>query len=219
MRSRFDSQMNRLNKELRKMGELCENAIALSAKALVENDLSLVEEVDFLEAEIDKKERDIEDLCLKILLQQQPVATDLRQVSAALKIITDMERIGDQASDIAEIISMNTIDSTVNTSKVQEMADVAVNMVNGCVDAFVKKDLRLAKKVIKKDDVVDGLFCDIKKELIDMIHKNPDGSEVALDILMISKYFERIGDHAENIARWVVFSVTGKHSTRGLNIK
>lgn len=211
MRDRFDKQMQQLNTQLIEMGELCEQAIGLSAKALVNDDLSLVKQVDQLEDEIDHKERDIEDLCLKILLQQQPVAKDLRQVSAALKIITDMERIGDQASDIAEIVSMNTIDGTVNTIKIGSMAQAAVKMVNGCVEAYVEKDIALAEQVIRQDDIVDNLFSEIKSELIEMIHKNPSESEVVLDLLMISKYFERIGDHAENIAQWVVFSVTGVH--------
>ena len=197
MRSRFDEQLALLNRELIEMGALCEEVIALSAQALTEGNAELAARVAPLDQEIDRKEREIESLCLKLLLQQQPVAKDLRQISAALKMITDMERIGDQAEDIAEIL--------------REMARSTIKMVTESVDAYVKHDTALADQVIAEDDTVDDYFARVKKDLIKRIAQDPDDGEFALDLLMIAKYFERIGDHATNIAEWVIFSVTGEH--------
>lgn len=209
MRLKFDEQLNRLNKELITMGALCENAIADSARALVDGELCMAEAVPELAARIDQKEREIESMCLKLLLQQQPVATDLRVISSALKMITDMERIGKQSADIAEIVTMANIKNTDDTVDIHNMAIAASKMVTDSIDAFVKKDADAAKAVIDYDDVVDGFFDKIKK-MIAVYFGRPDAdSEYAIDLLMIAKYLERIGDHAVNIANWVLFSITG----------
>jgi len=211
MRSRFDQLLSQLHGELIRMGAMCEEAIALAACALDDETGESGKRIAPLDKEIDRKERDIESLCLKLLLQQQPVAGDLRQISAALKIITDMERIGDQAEDIGEIVTFLHGRTADEHGKLREMARAASNMVTDSVDAYVKKDTRLARSVIGCDDVVDGLFDQVKDGLIETIARNPADGEYALDLLMIAKYFERIGDHAVNIAEWVVFSITGEH--------
>ncbi len=211
MRSRFDEQLAILNRELIEMGALCEEAIALAAKALTDKDKTMAAKVAAMDAEIDQKERNIESMCLKLLLQQQPVARDLRQISAALKMITDMERIGDQAEDISEIVI--TLDGRYaeNSALLKGMAESTIQMVTESVDAYVKRDTALAQQVIKMDDIVDDYFDQVKAELISKIAGEPADGEYALDLLMIAKYLERIGDHAVNIAEWVIFSVTGKH--------
>ena len=211
MRSRFDEQLAILNRELIEMGALCEEAIALAAKALTDKDKTMAAKVAAMDAEIDQKERNIESMCLKLLLQQQPVARDLRQISAALKMITDMERIGDQAEDISEIVI--TLDGRYaeNSALLKGMAESAIEMVTESVDAYVKRDTALAHKVIEMDDIVDDYFDQVKAELISKIAGEPADGEYALDLLMIAKYLERIGDHAVNIAEWVIFSVTGRH--------
>ena len=211
MRSRFDEQLALLNRELIEMGALCEEVIAAAAKALMEGDTALAAQIAPRAGEIDRQERDIESLCLKLLLQQ-PVARDLRQISAALKMITDMERIGDQAEDIAEIIGFLQGRSGEECAFVGHMARSAISMVTGSVDAYVRRDTALAREVIARDDVVDEDFRKVKATLIDWIARRPDDGEYALDLLMIAKYFERIGDHATNIAEWVVFAVTGVHN-------
>ena len=213
MRSRFDSQLALLNTELIQMGALCEGAISNAAKALEAGDSALAEAVKPLEGEIDQMERDIETLCLKLLLQQQPVARDLRQISAAMKIITDMERIGDQAADIAEIILAMLAQGYVpeDLGHIREMAAEVIRMVTESVDSYVQKDTVRAMLVIDHDDIVDQCFDRVKQVLIGNITANPDCGEHALDLLMIDKYLERIGDHAVNIAGWVVFAVTGEH--------
>mgnify|MGYP004661076801 FL=1 len=211
MRSRFDEQLALLKRELIEMGALCEEVIALAAQSLTEGDTALAAGVFPLDEEIDRKEREIESLCLKLLLQQQPVARDLRQISAALKMITDMERIGDQAEDIAEIVAFLGGRGTEDSELLRDMARSAIRMVSGSVDAYVKQDVPLAEKVIAEDDVVDDYFARVKKALISRIAADPEDGEFALDVLMIAKYFERIGDHAVNIAEWVIFSVTGEH--------
>ncbi|HWR18671.1 MAG TPA: phosphate signaling complex protein PhoU [Clostridia bacterium] len=210
MRSRFDDQLEALHTELIEMGALCENAISNAAQALMEGDLALARRTAEFDHEIDEKERKIESLALKLLLFQQPVARDLRQVSAALKMITDMERIGDQAADIAEITTMANI-VPEDTLHVNDMARATIKMVTESIDAFVQADLKLARAVMEYDDVVDDLFDQVKKELIELIGKHPERGEYAIDLLMIAKYFERIGDHAVNIAEWVEFSITGIH--------
>ena len=211
MRSRFDQQLALLNRALIEMGALCEEVIALAAKALLTGDVSLAEKVAPLDREIDQKERSIESQCLKLLLQQQPVARDLRQISAALKMITDMERIGDQAEDIAEIVCTVPRHGPETMDIVRKMATSAIQMVTESIEAFVKSDIMLARKVVSDDDIVDGCFDQVKKALIARIAADPGDGEYALDLLMIAKYFERIGDHAVNIAEWVIFSVTGAH--------
>ena len=211
MRSKFDEQLAFLHKELITMGALCENAIAMSAKALGEGDASLAGEVFDYSAQIDRKERDIEAMCLRLLLQQQPVAKDLRVISSALKMITDMERIGDQAEDIAEIVTMQHITAAHDKLNIHEMAIATIKMVTDSIDAFVKNDVELAKSVIAYDDVVDGHFDRVKKQLIGYLGQSEADGEYALDLLMIAKYLERIGDHATNIAEWVLFSILGHH--------
>ena len=211
MRSRFDEQLALLNNELIEMGALCEQVISMASRALIDGDTKLAKQIAPLDAEIDQKERTIESMCLKLLLQQQPVARDLRQISAALKMVTDMERIGDQGEDIAEIICFLNGRSVENGALLIEMAKSAIKMVNESVDAFVKHDIMLAEKVIADDDVVDDYFTQVRSRLIERIAQNPTDGEYALDLLMIAKYFERIGDHAVNLAEWVIFSMTGKH--------
>lgn len=211
MRSKFDEQLAFLNKELITMGALCENAIAMSAKALHEGDVSLAGEVFDYSAQIDQKERDIEAICMRLLLQQQPVAKDLRVISSALKMVTDMERIGNNSGDIAEIVTMQHITATHDKLNIHDMAGATIKMVTDSIDAFVKNDVELAKSVIAYDDVVDGHFDRVKKQLIRYLGKPEADGEYALDLLMIAKYFERIGDHATNIAEWVLFSILGHH--------
>ncbi len=212
MRNAFDEQLDRLNIELVEMGALIEQAIANAAAAAINHEKKLAAEAIRIDGEVDKKEKDIENICLKLLLKQQPVARDLRQISAALKMITDMERIGDQAADISEIVMVGNISSAVSKAEhIEKMALSTIQMVNGCVDAFVKKDLSLAYEVIKSDDRVDDLFDAVCDDLVRLIKSGTDDSMAVIDILMIAKYFERIGDHATNIAEWVVFSITGEH--------
>ena len=210
MRSRFDEQLDILNKKMIEMSALCEEMIAKSSQALLNGNLELARQVVLDGEKIDQSEREIEGFCVKLLLQQQPVAKDLRQISAALKMVTDIERIGDQAEDIAEIIPFLQEQNMENFYLIHKMAKATIQMVNQSIDAFVKKDMELAENVISQDDTVDGLFVRMKKLLINMIKENPKKGEFALDVLMISKYFERIGDHAVNIAGWVIYSVTGE---------
>lgn len=209
MRSKFDEQLELLNREMITMGALCENAIAMSAKAVTEGDLSLIAPTFSLAEQIGEKEREIETMCLKLLLQQQPVAKDLRTISSALKMVTDMERIGHQSADIAEIIQMANIKGSGDTQEVHDMAVAVIKMVTESIDAFVNKDIAMAEAVIAYDDVVDGCFDRIKKLLIERFSQPETDGEQTIDLLMIAKYFERIGDHAVNIAKWVVFSITG----------
>ena len=211
MRNRFDEQLFELNRELIEMGAMCEEAIASAAKALSTGDMELASKVRTNGAAIDQMERDIEARCMRLLLHQQPVARDLRLISAALKMITDMERIGDQAEDIAEIVTFLNGRTMNGIEHIEDMARETIKMVTESVDAFVKKDVALAEQVIAHDDVVDTLFSEVKCSFIKLISETPVDGEFALDLLMISKYFERIGDHATNIAEWVIYSVTGTH--------
>lgn len=211
MRSHFDEQLSQLNNELITMGALCEEAISEAAKYLIENDESLKQKVFDTDRQIDQKERDIENLCMKLLLQQQPVASDLRTVSSALKMISDMERIGDQASDIAEIVYFVNKSDIVGKVHIADMARATIKMVTESVESFVQNDAAIAYDVIKHDDVVDELFLKVKNRLIQGVKEGTDNAEALIDLLMIAKYFERIGDHAENIAEWVIYSIKGKH--------
>ena len=211
MRDFFQEQLNELNRELTVMGSSCEEIIALASLALTDWDAELVRSVKTIGAQIDESERTIESICMKLLLRQQPVAKDLRQISAAMKMITDMERIGDQAEDIVDLVPHMTVHADEKFPKIREMAKAAQAMVTEAVDAYVKQDLELAHKVMAHDDVVDDYFNRVKKGIIDIIAAEPAEGEYALDLLMIAKYFERIGDHCTNIAEWVEFSVTGIH--------
>ncbi len=207
MRNLYQEQLWNLNQELIQMGAACEEIIALAAQSLTDYTEDLKEKSDRVGAVIDESERTVENICLKLLLRQQPVASDLRQISAAMKMITDMERIGDQAEDIVDLIPK--MSRSAEDGALQKMAKAAQTMVTEAVDAYVKQDLTLAKKVMGDDDIVDDYFNQIKTDIIAIIASDPTDGEYALDLLMIAKYFERIGDHCTNIAEWVVFSLTG----------
>ncbi|MDR2467969.1 MAG: phosphate signaling complex protein PhoU [Spirochaetaceae bacterium] len=216
MRNKFDTQLETLNNDLVAMGALCEHAIVHAVDGLLNNDPAFAREAIEIEKENDRKEREIESLCLKLLLQQQPVARDLRLISSVLKMITDMERIGDQAADIAELARFATISMTHSgdfTRHISQMSAAVIKMVTGSIDAFVKRDISVAEEVIACDNTVDGLFTKIKEDLVALIQKNPAEGGDALEALMVAKYLERIGDHAVNIAEWVEFSITGEHRT------
>ena len=214
MRTRFDEQLRQLNIELILMGSLCEEAISISAKVLEGDSKAPVERVFSLEHEIDQLEHDIETRCMRMLLQQQPVAKDLRVISAALKMISDMERIGDQAADIAELTGYvaDTIQQQ-NRLHITKMARAAVGMVTESIEAFVQGDLQLVQKVIRDDDAVDELFLRVRQELVQALKDESGKPNAILDLLMIAKYFERIGDHAVNVAEWVEYSITGVHKS------
>ena len=212
MRNRFDRELSILNTELIEMGALIENAIDRAVGALFKQDESLAESAIEFDSEVDRKARDIESRCLKLLLQQQPVARDLRTISSALKMITDMERIGDQAADIAEITHrLKQTDAPLCDTHIKEMSKSTIRMVKESVDAFVARDLALAQKVIAEDDEVDDMFVHVRDELVQMLKKEESEPAAVIDVLMIARYFERIGDHATNIAEWVAFSITGRH--------
>ena len=211
MRNRFDQQLEKLNVELVTMGALCEDALTYAIKALFDRESDMAERAEEAEKQIDQMEREIEAICMRLLLQQQPVARDLRVISSALKMIGDMERIGDQAADIAEIVKYLKEDDVPNLRHLREMSDFAAGMVTASINSFVRQDLDLAKKVILDDDVVDGYFEKVKETLIGLIADGDIDGAFLLDILMIAKYIERIGDHATNIAEWVVYSITGEH--------
>ena len=215
MRNRFDQQLALLNVELVTMGALCEEALTYAIRALFQKEEGMIDRTLEADAQIDQKEKDIENICMKLLLQQQPVARDLRVISSALKMISDMERIGDQAADIAEIVKYLDRRDIPAPEHLHQMSDFAAKMVTDAINSFVNKDLELARKVILDDDVVDDYFEQVKKDLIEAISKGEwtgeMGGQFYLDLLMIAKYIERIGDHATNIAEWVIFSVTGVH--------
>lgn len=212
MRNRFDRQLKKLNDELIDMGSMIEKSIEKALVALVTQNVEKAQEVIAFDLEIDRQEREIESLCMKLLLQQQPVARDLRLISSALKMITDMERIGDQAADIAELAIFMAEKPYIKELKhITQMGQETMVMVVTSVDAFVEKDLEKAQEVLTHDDIVDQLFDAVKSELIEMIHQDKEIGEQATDLLMVAKYFERIGDHATNIAEWVIYSITGEH--------
>lgn len=214
MRERFENQLMQLNTELITMGALCEEAIACAVKYLLEGNVKMKESAADIEKRTDRKERDIETLCMRLLLMQQPVAADLRTVSSALKMISDMERIGDQAYDISEIAEYIVNKPIRGRVHISDMAETAAQMVTLSVESFVKKDLQLARSVIKLDDKVDGLFLTVKNELIEAVRSNNENGETLVDLMMTAKYFERIGDHAVNIAEQVIYAVTGVHDSK-----
>lgn len=212
MRNRFDEQLHVLNHELLEMGSLIERAIRSATDALIRQDGEAALQAIAADKEVDQAERDIESLCLKLLLQQQPVARDLRLISSVLKMITDMERIGDQASDIAELVIYLSNEPYIKElTHLPQMAEHAIRMVTGALDAYVRKDVSMAQDVIGMDDAVDTLFVTVKDELIALIRNDASAGSQAIDLLMIAKYYERIGDHAQNIAEWVEYALTGKH--------
>lgn len=208
MRSKFDEQLLELNSEMIKMGNMIETNITRAIEALTTKDVELAKEIMDSDVEVDKIQTKIESICFSLLIQQQPVARDLRTITAAMKMVTDMERIGDHAADISEMtVYLGVGENHANFKHINKMASETVLMLNWAVEAYVEKDEEKAKKVIDHDDVVDDLFSEVKKDIISLIHDNPDEGEDATDLLMIAKYFERIGDHATNIAEWVIFSL------------
>ena len=211
MRNHFDQQLSKLHEDLIIMGNLCETAISAAVDAVTKGDGEMARRAMEDDSKIDEMERSIEHLCLKLLLQQQPVARDLRTISSALKMISDMERIGDQATDIAEIAQFIQGMHEQTNATLHTMASAATSMVREAVDSFVRRDMELARKVIADDDLVDSLFTDTKEQLIGFIAQDPSKGEYYLDLLMIAKYLARIADHATNIAEWVMFSITGRH--------
>ena len=210
MRNKFEEQLEKLHVEMIQMGALCEDAISAAAEALIHSDAALAAAAEEAEREIDQKEREVENLCLKLLLQQQPVARDLREISAALKMISDLERIGDQAADIAEMTSYVHLPQG-RSSHIADMARAVINMVTDSVDSFVKRDLQLARQVCAAADRVDDLFIQVRRELVELIAADASYGEQGVDLLMVAKYLERIGDHATNVAEWVEYSITGVH--------
>ena len=210
MRTLFYEQLNLLHTSMVSMGTLCEDAIAMAAKALEEKDTALAEKVPALAGQIDRKEREIESLCMRLLLTQQPVASDLRVISAALKMVTDLEHIGNQPADMAEIVQTRASLMSVRSATVHDMALAVIKMVNDSIDAFLRADVEEAGAVIRYDDVVDRCFDTVKSELIDRLKSDASCREDVVDILMIAKYLERIGDHAVNVAKWALFSLTGE---------
>ena len=218
MRNSFDMQLRKLNNELIEMGSLIETAIARAYKGLINQNIEIAKENVEFDREIDQKEKEVENICLKLLLQQQPVASDLRLISSAIKMITDMERIGDQAADISELtILMSKTQYIKRFDHIEQMAKATIEMVTTSVDAFVKRDLELARSVFARDDIVDNLFVTIKNDLIERLREDVNNGEQAIDLIMVAKYFERIGDHAVNLADWVIFSIVGHHEEHDSN--
>ena len=208
MRSKFDEQLNTLNLEMINMGTMIEVNIQKAIDALVKSDIELAKEIMEKDVDIDQKQHDIERLCFNLLIQQQPVARDLRAITAAMKMVTDMERIGDHAADISEItVMLAEKQKTKRCDTIVKMATEASNMLIQSIDAFARKNKEVAKHVIEHDDVVDELFDKAKSELIELIQKDPERGEQELDMLMIATYLERIGDHATNIAEWVIYAL------------
>ncbi len=210
MRSMFDQQLKTLNEEMLYMGGLCEDTIQQTIEALMSGDVKKAHALNNMMSQLTQQERSIENICLKLLMQQQPVARDLRTISSSLKMVTDMERIGIQACEIAEIIAAGNVIRATDKVDFQELSDEVSHMVQMAMMAYDKKNLDLADEVIKYDDVVDKLFCDIRGDLIEQLKDDTNDAECFIDMLMIDKYFERIGDHAVNIASWVKFSITGE---------
>lgn len=210
MRSMFDQQLKTLNEEMLYMGGLCEDTIQQTIEALMSGDVKKAHDLNNMMSQLTQQERSIENICLKLLMQQQPVARDLRTISSSLKMVTDMERIGIQACEIAEIIAAGNVVRATDKVDFQELSNEVSHMVQMAMTAYDKKDMNLADEVIKYDDVVDKLFCDIRGDLIKQLKDDTNDAECFIDMLMIDKYFERIGDHAVNIASWVKFSITGE---------
>ncbi len=210
MRSMFDQQLKTLNEEMLYMGGLCEDTIQQTIEALMSGDVKKARDLNNMMSQLTQQERSIENICLKLLMQQQPVARDLRTISSSLKMVTDMERIGIQACEIAEIIAAGNVVRATDKVDFQELSNEVSHMVQMAMMAYDKKDMNLADEVIKYDDVVDKLFCDIRGDLIEQLKDDTHDAECFIDMLMIDKYFERIGDHAVNIASWVKFSITGE---------
>ena len=211
MRDAFLKQLEELHKMLAEMGNLCESMIDGAYEALMNMDREQAAKILAADANVDLKERDIESKCLKLLLEQQPVASDLRTISSTLKMITDLERIGDQAGDIAEIVKTTDLSAPVKATRLGEMAKAVASMVRESIESFANGDLKKTKDVIEYADVIDNLFNEVNKALADGILNGEATQEQILDVLMIAKYLERIGDHATNIAEWAEYAITGIH--------
>lgn len=211
MRVEFVKQLEMLNIELIKMGALCEKAIDGVTKALFDGDADYARKCHQGEQDIDRCERDIENICMNLLLKQQPVASDLRNISSALKMISDMERIGDQCADISDMVRFTVGHDMYRFPHLWQMSDAAKKMVHEAVDSYVHSNLALARSVMEYDDVVDRLFDEVKQDLIKLIATEAKNGEFLIDVIMIAKYFERIADHVTNIAEWVEYSITGEH--------
>ena len=212
MRNEFSRQLNLLSREMTEMGNMCKAAIEQAMEALFSGDMDAAKNVILGEEQIDQKEKDIESLCMKLLLRQQPVASDLRTISAALKMISDMERIGDQSEDIAEIVEYMEADAIPQEENLKSMAQRTVDMVIHSIEAFVVCDESMASEVIEADDEVDDYFLKVKEDLIIMIADSPEEGGLYIDLMMIAKYLERIADQATNIAEWVVYGITGRRN-------
>jgi len=211
MRSKFDEQLNQLNEEMMRMGTMIEDSIEKAIDALVNQNVTLAEEIMARDEEIDRQQKKIESICFNLLMQQQPVARDLRTISAAMKMVTDMERIGDHAADISEItVMLGNQPYPFTLDLIKKMATETMIMLIRSIEAYVEKDIEKAQSVIKHDDIIDALFDEVKQKLINLIHEAPDNGEQATDFLMIAKYFERIGDHATNISEWVIFAFSAQ---------
>ncbi|MCI5857967.1 MAG: phosphate signaling complex protein PhoU [Agathobacter sp.] len=211
MRSKFDEQLNQLNEEMMRMGTMIEDSIEKAIDALVNQNVTLAEEIMARDEEIDRQQKKIESICFNLLMQQQPVARDLRTISAAMKMVTDMERIGDHAADISEItVMLGNQPYPFTLDLIKKMATETMIMLIRSIEAYVEKDIEKAQSVIKHDDIIDALFDEVKQKLISLIHEAPDNGEQATDFLMIAKYFERIGDHATNISEWVIFAFSAQ---------
>ena len=211
MREKFNEQLQLLHEKLIEMGALCEDAISAAAEALLKQQPQLAEAAISAERELDRAERELESMCLRLLLQQQPVARDLREISSALKMISDLERIGDQAADIAELAPYVQSSDETGRGPIGDMARAVCRMVTDSVDSFVRRDLELARRVMAADDEVDALFAKVRQDLIQLLTEDPGKGELGLDLMMVAKYLERIGDHATNVAEWVEYSLTGEH--------
>ena len=215
MRSKFDEQLHLLNQEMMQMGSMIEDSIQKAIKALIDQNVELAKKIIDNDTQIDHEQKKIENLCFNLLMQQQPVAKDLRVISAAMKMVTDMERIGDHAADISEMtILMSKTKYIPNLEHINRMASETVQMLIRSIEAYVEKDMNKAVDVIASDDVVDDLFDKNKAELIEQIQREPQSAESAADMLMVAKYFERIGDHATNCAEWVIFALDDKKMTK-----
>ena len=208
MRNKFDEQLVELNNEMIKMGAMIETAITNAVKALSQADEELAKKIMASDIEVDQAEKKIEDICFNLLIQQQPVARDLRTITAAMKMVTDMERIGDHAADISEMtIFMGKGKRLASFEHINKMAAETMLMLNKSIEAYIERDVAKAAEVIKHDDIVDELFSEAKADIIKLILEKPSDGEEATDLLMVAKYFERIGDHATNIAEWVIYSL------------
>lgn len=218
MRSKFDEQLAELNREMIEMGRMIVQSITMAIEALTDKDEKRAKSIMEGDVEVDHEQKKIETICFNLLIQQQPVARDLRTVTAAMKMVTDMERIGDHAADISEITIFMGKNSYIEKLKhIREMASETVLMLNHSIEAYVERNQEKAKEVIEHDDIVDSLFENVKKDIIQLIQKNPEDGQEATDLLMVAKYFERIGDHATNIAEWVLYSLkkSGDYYSKG----